>query len=67
MCPLHSAGDFFSWSCLTNKSECPMLAGCEKAKSEIWGLSAKGQSARTWEFSFIRLELSSFAGITDVK
>ena len=43
-----------------------MLAGCEKAKSEIWGLSAKGQSARTWEFSFIRLELSSFAGIPDV-
>lgn len=44
-----------------------MLAGCEKDKSEIWGLNAKGQSARTWEFSFIRLELSSFAGTPDVR
>ena len=50
---------------LSNESaKCPILAGCEKDRREMVGLNAKGQSARTWEFSFITewLDLSNFAG-----
>lgn len=50
---------------LSNESaKCPILAGCEKDRREVVGLNAKGQSAGTWEFSFITewLDLSNFAG-----
>lgn len=45
-----------------------MLAGCGKDGREMVGLNAKGQSARTWEFSFSRkwLDLSNFSGTSEV-